>query len=93
VSITGYYQQIHFQCSDLELFYNLPVISNPDDDKTFQACPHIDKLLCSRAHELAPDKCITERECELYEYREELFQIEGIHAPTLQEIDRQLRSK
>jgi len=92
MNITGYYSQLHFQLNELELYYNLPVIQNEEDDKVFNKCPHIENLHCSRAHELAPKKCITQRECELYFNREELFQENGIHAPTLKQIDKDLRS-
>lgn len=93
MNLTGYYSQIHFKCRELELFYNLPVVQEEYDDKTFESCPHISGLMCSRAHELAPDKCITERECELYELRDELFQKEGVHAPTLKALDERLRNQ
>jgi len=91
--VTGYYEQLHFQLNELELFYNFPVIQNEEADKRFDPCPHIDNLLCSRAHELAPDQCITERKCELYHNREDLVTSLGIHAPTLMRIDKELRSK
>lgn len=88
-NLTGYYNQLHFKCNELELFYNFPIIQ-PKNLK-LEKCPHISNLKCSRAHELAPDKCITERKCELYEIRDELFREYGIHAPTLKELDKRLR--
>lgn len=87
--LDGYYNQIHFKCNDLELFYNLPVITS--EDAPLEDCPHIDGLVCSRAHELAPDKCKTERKCEILELKDELFRENGIHARALRDLDAHLR--
>ncbi|MCY3410268.1 MAG: hypothetical protein INQ03_01410 [Candidatus Heimdallarchaeota archaeon] len=89
-SIEGYYKQLHFKSNDLELFYNLPVVS--PDNIQLKHCPHIDQLICSRAHELAPDKCITERDCEIYKFRDDLFKELGIRAKALLELDKKLRT-
>ena len=91
VKVTGYYQQLHFQMEELELFYNFPVIQDTDADKRFDPCPHIQKLMCSRSHELAPELCITQRKCELYHNRDVLTTENGIHAPTLLRIDEEIR--
>ena len=93
MKVTGYYQQLHFQMDELELFYNFPVVQDPEADKRFDPCPHIAKLMCSRAHELAPNLCISERKCELYENRGDLTSENGIHAPTLLRIDEEIRAK
>ncbi|MHA2504232.1 MAG: hypothetical protein ACXAE3_15345, partial [Candidatus Kariarchaeaceae archaeon] len=79
--------------NELELFYNFPLIQDEESGKRFDPCPHIPKLLCSRAHELAPDKCISERKCELYFNRDGLTNKNGIHAPTLQRIDKEIRER
>ena len=89
--LTAYYQQLHFKYDELELFYNMPVISS--DEVPLESCPHVPNLMCSRAHELAPDKCITERKCDIYSLRHELFTEKGIHGPTLQDLDKKLRKK
>lgn len=91
MSFTGYYSQIHFKLNELELYYNLPVAPEIRAEDNLQQCPHVPKLLCSRAHELAPDKCISERKCEIYFNREQLFSELGIHAPTLKQMDEDLR--
>ncbi len=90
-NITGYYEQIHFQLNDLKLFYNVPAATEEVD--SYAVCPHIDKLRCSRAKELAPDKCITERKCELYEFREKLFFDVGVDGAELKKLDELLRKK
>ena len=89
--LTAYYQQLHFKYEELELFYNMPVISS--DDVSLKSCHHVPNLMCSRAHELASDKCITERKCEIHALRSELFTEKGIHGPTLQGLDKKLRKK
>ena len=88
--LEGYYNQIHFKCQELELFYNLPVIAS--EDTPLEDCPHIENLVCSRAHELAPDNCKTERKCELLELKDELFKENGIHARTLRDLDTRLKN-
>ncbi|MHA2089250.1 MAG: hypothetical protein ACW98K_00200 [Candidatus Kariarchaeaceae archaeon] len=90
--VTGYYQQIHFKINELILFYNYPTIT--DEVSRFGECPHIKKLRCSRAHELAPDRCITERKCEVHLNREVLF-IDGvgINGSELKKLDQKLREK
>ena len=88
--LEGYYKQIHFKCNELELFYNMPVVTT--EESPLQDCPHIENLICSRAHELAPDKCVTERKCEIFELKEELFKEKGIRAKVLRDLDKMLSS-
>lgn len=89
MSITGYHQQAHFKCNELVLYFNM----QPPDEDNFQPCPHIEKLRCSRAEELAPDKCRTERKCELLENKSAIFRELGIHGPSLMKLDEELRKK
>lgn len=88
--LVGYYQQLHFKCNELELFYNMPVVA--PDDASLEECPYIDKLICSKAYEYAPDKCETERKCEILELRNKLFSEKGINAIELRELDKLLRT-
>ena len=90
-NITGYYEQVHFHLNELKLYYNIP----PDTEEiaSYSKCPHIDKLRCSRAKELAPDKCITERKCELYEFRDRLFFDVGVDGTELKNLDELIRNK
>ncbi|MHA2168749.1 MAG: hypothetical protein ACXAB7_02450 [Candidatus Kariarchaeaceae archaeon] len=90
--VTGFYQQIHFKINELILFYNYQEIT--DEIASFGKCPHVKKLRCSRAHGLAPDRCITERKCEIYLNREVLF-IDGvgINGSELKKLDQKLREK
>lgn len=60
-------------------------------ESEFDTCPHIDKLMCSRARELAPVKCYTERKCELYALRDKLFNDIGIVGSELTELNKILR--
>lgn len=90
-NITGYYEQIQFKLNDLILYYNLPSASK--EFSVFGKCPHIDKLRCSKAKELSPDLCITERKCELYLNREKLFYDVGIDGVELKKLDGLLRRK
>ena len=46
--IVGYYQQLHFQLNELELFYNLPIYDENITNR-FSKCHHISKLICSHA--------------------------------------------
>ncbi len=85
----GYYEQIHFKCSDLLLYYNFKVVSN--EIAKYHDCPHIDKLRCSRASELAPGRCITERKCELFALKDKLFFDVGIHGEMLKRLDKVMR--
>lgn len=89
MSIKGFYKQVQFKCDELMLFYNMPVVT--PDDTPLENCPHIDKLVCSRAHELAPDKCKTERKCELLEGKDKIFTDIGISAIALRDLDEQLQ--
>lgn len=89
-NIVGYHSQAHFKMNEIELYFNLtppPATAQLRFDK----CPHIDKLFCSRAYELAPDKCITERKCELYLHRATLFRKLGIHGQSLLDLDKKLQ--
>ncbi len=88
--LVGYYKQLHFKCDDLELFYNMPVVA--PDDVPLNECPHINNLICSRAHELAPDKCVQLRKCEILELKDTLFESKGINALVLRDLDNRLRS-
>lgn len=90
--IVGYYQQLHFQLNELELFYNLPIY---DENITtrFSKCHHISKLICSHAKQFSSTQCIEDRKCQLYHNKKKLFTDNGIHAPTLLKIDDELRSK
>ncbi len=87
--LTGYYQQLHFKLNDLELFYNMPVVINPET--TMAKCHHVENLICSKAKEFTPEYCIKERKCELYMEKDKLFRELGIHGPTLKNIDKKLR--
>lgn len=84
-----YYQEIHFKMNELMLYYNFEVIS--EEVEKSEECPHVDKLRCSRSAELAPNKCITQRKCEIYFNRDILFTEVGINVKALQELDYKLR--
>jgi hypothetical protein len=90
-NIKGYHSQLHFKCNELELFFNFDVISL--NDKIFGKCHQIEKLVCSRARELSPNECITERKCELYHNKDTLFSELGIVGDELTKLDQSLRTK
>lgn len=77
--------------NELMLYYNFPIISEEVQENS--KCHHIEKLRCSRAHELSPQQCIEERKCELYHNQEKLFFEVGIDVYSLQELDNKLRNR
>lgn len=85
------HQQIHFKMNELILFYNFPEVT--EEVVSHAPCHHIEKLRCSRAHELSSEECISVRKCELALNKDILFRSAGIDVLALEELDRQLRAR
>jgi hypothetical protein len=86
MNLTGYHQHAHFKVNELVLYFRMK-----PPDEAFDPCPFIEDLYCSRAKELAPNKCKNVRKCELLLNKDDLFTEYGIHGRNLMKLDEELR--